>query len=175
MGTWPWRPWTWRWSWLVQLPAPGSWRGHHRDAAASSRRARPRRPMGTCPHRALHDGEVLLIQDDSTEVLGQRPPPRPAASCSDCRGYLPVGESWPGPVSVSQGSPTGRRSGLPLVIFIPKAGWGIGGSMGALSSCPWAVRAAGMWVAIFCRQRSDKAVRSQLSSWRRWRHACPHS
>ncbi len=58
--------------------------------------------MGTCPHRALRDGDVLLIQDDNTEVLGQRPPPRPAASCSDCRGYLPVGDSWPGAVSVSR-------------------------------------------------------------------------
>jgi len=58
--------------------------------------------MGTCPHRALRDGQILPIQDDDTEVLGQRPPPRPAASCSDCRGDLPVGDSWPGPVSVSR-------------------------------------------------------------------------
>ena len=58
--------------------------------------------MGTCPHRALRDGQIPPIQDDDTEVLGKRPPPRPAASCSDCRGDLPVGDSWPGPVSVSR-------------------------------------------------------------------------
>jgi len=59
--------------------------------------------MGTCPHRALRDGQIPPIQDDDTEVLGQRPPPRPAASCSDCRGYLPVR-----PPAASQHQP--RRS-----------------------------------------------------------------
>ncbi len=60
-------PSTWRRSWR-DFRHLVSWHGH-RDAAASSGRARPRRAMGTCPHRAPRDGQIPSIQG-ATEVLG---------------------------------------------------------------------------------------------------------